>query len=592
MNTSTKHIVIGIIALLAGLAGGYFLFSGSDGPQAEASADETAPSTEQVWTCSMHPQIRQNEPGLCPICEMDLIPLAQNTSSDPLVLEMTSEAVKLAQVQTTVGGQQTTASEIRLTGKIQEDERLAASQAVHIPGRIEQLLVTFTGEQVRKGQQLAAVYSPELITAQRELLEALDFQDVNPGIAEAARRKLRYWKISKEAIRDIEENGEIRETFAIYSDVAGYVTRRNVSVGDYVKQGQVIFEIVDYSRLWVLFDAYEEDLARIHVGSRVRFTTPALPDRSFETRITFIDPAIDPQTRVASLRAEVSNTSGILKPEMFVRGTVSTRGRADAQLTVPKSAVLWTGKRSVVYVRLPDTQIPSFQYREVELGDATASGYVVLSGLEAGEEVVTYGNFAIDAAAQLNNQQSMMNKRVSVKGSPTGPPDYADAAPDAFKQQLEKLVEAYLGLKDALVATDPDAAADATGRFIAALGKVDMTLISGDAHLFWMRELEGLKEHAKAIAETDDVELQRRQFGFLSTLLIDTMRSFGTTGQKYFVQYCPMAFDNEGAGWISHEKQIRNPYFGDQMLKCGKVTDTLALHVGVSPAGSQFLHHH
>ena len=540
----------------------------------------------------MHPQIRQIEPGLCPICEMDLIPLSQNTSSDPLVLEMTTEAVKLAQVQTTVIGKQSTTSEIRLTGKIQEDERRVASQAAHIPGRIEQLLVTFTGEQVRKGQQLATVYSPDLITAQRELLEALSFQDVNPGIAEAARKKLRYWKISDEAIKDIEASGEVRETFGIYADAAGFVTKRMIAVGDYVRQGQVIFEIVDYNRLWVLFDAYEEDLARIRVGSRVRFTTPALPDQTFETRITFIDPAIHPQTRVAAVRAEVDNRAGLLKPEMFVRGTISSRAGSDARLTVPKSAVLWTGKRSVVYVKLPDTQIPSFQYREVDLGEASAGGYVVLGGLEAGEEVVTYGNFAIDAAAQLNNQQSMMNKLVNIKGAESGPPDYSESAPEAFKDQLEEVVISYLALKDAFVATDAQAAGSAAEGLLEALDKVDMNLLQGDAHAFWMRRAEGLSAHTEAIKTAEDVELQRRQFGFLSSALIETMQSFGTAGDTYYVQYCPMAFDNEGADWISHEEQIRNPYFGDQMLKCGKVTDTLRLHAGASPAGSRSLQHH
>ena len=150
----------------------------------------------------MHPQIKQNEPGDCPLCGMDLIPLEENTSNDPLVLEMTNEAVKLANIQTSIVGETAGQSgkTIRLSGKVQPDERLASSQVAHVPGRIEKLFVSFTGEQVNKGQKIATLYSPELITAQRELLEALKLQTLNPELVEAARNKLRYWKIENATI--------------------------------------------------------------------------------------------------------------------------------------------------------------------------------------------------------------------------------------------------------------------------------------------------------------------------------------------------------------------------------------------------------
>lgn len=579
---NAKIIIIALLAAVIGLGAGYLLFGGSP-EAAETTAgqhDHAGESSEEetIWTCSMHPQIRQNEPGLCPICEMELIPVDEAASDNPLVLEMTQTAVKLANVQTTVIGQMGSAEKThRLNGKIQADERQVASQVTHVPGRIEELFVTFTGEAVREGQKLARIYSPELVTAQRELLEALKIQDTNPRLAEAARQKMRYWRIPEATIDEIAETGEIQETVTVFAETSGVVTKRMVAVGDYIKEGDILFELVNLSRLWVLFDAYEDDLASIDVGDRVLFTTPAYPEQRFESRITFIDPVIDPITRVAQLRAEVYNRGGRLKPEMFVRGTVVAPISKGKGLLVPKTAVLWTGKRSVVYVKVPNTTVPSYEYREVVLGESLGESYIIHSGLEPGDEVVTNGAFSIDAAAQLNNQQSMMNRRVSIKGV-EGPevPDYKNTTPQEFKKQLRALLQPYIDLKDALVATDPKAAAEAAGRLAGQTDEVDMQLLEGDAHLYWMEQMRAIKAHASNIAGSNDVEEQREQFDFLSAVLIKTVEAFGAGSEDLYVQHCPMAFDDEGADWIALEEEVRNPYFGDRMLKCGTVERNLA----------------
>ena len=532
----------------------------------------------------MHPQIRQNEFGLCPICEMDLIPAGSNESDDPLVLQMTESAVKLANIQTTVAGSTQSGNSsvgktIRLSGKVQADERLASSQVAHVPGRIEKLYVTFTGEQVSVGQKLADIYSPDLITAQRELLEALKLQSVNPNLVEAARNKLRFWKISNNTITNIEMNGKVQETFPLLAAESGIVTNRRVSVGDYLKQGEPLFDLMNLKKVWVLFDAYEEDLANIKVGSRIEFTAPSFPKKTFKTSVTFIDPLINPKTRTASIRTEVNNSNGRLKPEMFVNGILksntSTKGKST--ISIPKTAVMWTGKRSVVYVKVPDTEIPSFQYREIEIGERLGDSYQVLGGLENGEEVVTYGSFTIDAAAQLNNQVSMMNKDVNLKKEEAdGVPNFQPETPTQFKEQLNALTNEYLQLKDAFVATDATTAQSAAQKFLAQLEKVDMKLVKGDAHVYWMEQLNALQSHGKKITELTDVEKQRKQFGFLSDALIMVIDAFGTEGKALYVQHCPMAFNNQGGDWIAQEEQIQNPYFGDKMMKCGVVKKELA----------------
>jgi len=582
MTSNTKIIITAVVAVAVGLGIGYLIFGNKTSTVVSAENHQhggevkSTSVEDQIWTCSMHPQIKQNEPGDCPLCGMDLIPLEANSSSDPLVLEMTNEAVKLANIQTTIIGEEVahTGKTIPLAGKVQADERLASSQVAHVPGRIEKLYVSFTGEPVNKGQQIATIYSPDLITAQRELLEAVKLFDLNPGLLEAARNKLRYWKIGDATIEAIEQNGTIQETFTVFADESGNVTNRRVAVGDYIKQGEPLFDLMNLQKVWVLFDAYEENLGSIKVGNTIEFTTPSVPNKTFKTKVTFIDPMINPNTRVTSIRTEINNQGGLLKPEMFVQGILQERASHKSQLSIPKSAVLWTGIRSVVYVKVPDMTIPSFKFKEIELGESLGNSYQVLSGLESGEEVVTYGSFTIDAAAQLNNQASMMNRDVMEKGSDHTKhlPDYTASTSIEFKQQLTMVSDAYLLLKDALVASDSELTVSTAQQVLGALSKVDMSLLKGDAHLYWMEQLTALQAHSKKITELTDVEAQRKQFNFFSQALINAIKVFGVGEDTLYVQHCPMADNNEGADWISDEKAIRNPYFGDKMMTCGLVT--------------------
>lgn len=578
-SITLKITLVALAAALLGLGAGYVLFGKNKTSAPAASADSMATDNgAQIWTCSMHPQIRQSEPGDCALCGMDLIPLSTQSSDDPLVLQMTAEAVKLANIQTTtVGGKmEGKAKVISLSGKIQADERLAATQVAHVPGRIEKLFVSFKGERVEKGQKIAAIYAPDLITAQRELLEALKLEALSPGLLAAARTKLRYWKIDPTVIAAIEASGEIQETFILYADATGIVTNRSVAVGDYLSKGEPLFELMNLDQVWAIFDAYEEDLARIAIGDQIEFTTPAIPNKTFKAKVSFIDPMIDAQTRVAAIRTEIRNTNGKLKPEMLVSGALQKRTKsASKHLTVPKSAVLWTGKSSVVYVKVPEMDIPSFQFRVIELGENLGDYYQVTSGLTVGEEIVTYGNFTLDAAAQLNNQASMMNQRVKVKKEATGlVPNFQALVPEKFKKRLHEIAESYLTLKDALVETNAATATQAAEDFLQVLAKGKVKLTSPDALEFWTLQRNILVENATEITRSTDVEAQREAFGLISESLIVALDAFGQVGGALYVQYCPMAFNNEGADWLAKEEAIQNPYFGDKMMRCGVVKKT------------------
>ncbi len=366
---------------------------------------------QQIWTCSMHPQIRMNKPGQCPICGMDLIPVQLATAEvDPDAVHMTEEAIRLAEVQTTVIGKQNAEKEVTLYGKVQADERRVKTQAAHVPGRIEELLISFTGEQVRKGQVIARIYSPSMITAQEELLQAKMLKPEQPALVEAAREKLRQWKLADNQIAAIEQSGKTQAIFDVTANVSGIVVSKRVNQGDYIQQGSALFEVADLSSVWVLFDAYESDLPWIKSGNSVAFTLQSVPGQKFSGKITFIDPVIDPATRVALVRVEASNPGGVLKPEMFANGVVtSALPKYNDGIVIPQSAVLWTGPRSVVYVKVSGSKEPEFKMREIELGPSLSNAYVVLSGLTEGEEIVTNGTFAVDASAQLAGKPSMMN---------------------------------------------------------------------------------------------------------------------------------------------------------------------------------------
>lgn len=342
---------------------------------------------------------------------MDLIPLVQSSTSesDSGAVHFTKESAALANVLTTKVSTQNPVKELRLYGKVQADERLLKNQVAYIPGRIEKLMVNFTGEMIAKGQPLALIYSPELVTAQQELLEAAKTKQSQAEIYEAAKEKLRQWKLTDKQIAEIENSGKVQANMEVESTASGIVTARKVNNGDYVSQGSVLYEVSDLSRVWILFDAYESDLPFLKKGDQVDFSIQALPGVAYSGTIMFIDPVIDPVNRVAKVRIEMSNPGAKLKPEMFATGIVkSNLNEFKDKLVIPGSAVLWTGKRSVVYVRQPGDD-PIFKLREIELGPQLGNSFVVTSGLMDGEEIVTEGAFSVDAAAQLEGKPSMMN---------------------------------------------------------------------------------------------------------------------------------------------------------------------------------------
>jgi Cu(I)/Ag(I) efflux system membrane fusion protein len=461
-----KIILVVIISFFAG----YFFRSPSQRP---AAGPAQGASQQQWWTCAMHPQIRQPKPGKCPICFMDLIPVEMEEAQVAArQIVFSEDALKLMEVQTTPVERKFVEAEIRMVGKVEYDESRVKEIAAWVPGRIDRLYVDFTGTLVRKGDHMVYLYSPQLLSAQAELLQAAKAAQESKGgeteflrqssmaTLEAAREKLRLLGLQKEQIEEIEKTGKTTDHLTIYAPLGGIVIAKYANAGDYVETGAKIYTIADLSQVWVKLDAYEQDLMWIRYGQQIEFTAEAYPGETFAGTISFIDPILNPATRTVKLRVDVDNLDGRLKPEMFVRAVVRTKVAAGGlvmeedmagkwicpmhpsvvktgpgicdicgmdlvtteslgyvtaaqvgqpPLVIPASAPLITGIRAVVYVRLAGKEKPTFEGREIVLGPRAGDYYLVKEGLAEGELVVTKGNFKIDASLQIQAKPSMMN---------------------------------------------------------------------------------------------------------------------------------------------------------------------------------------
>jgi len=587
-----KKYSIYIAILAAGLLLGW-LFFGRSNPNDTSSKQNTVTETTQMWTCAMHPQIMQPEAGDCPICGMDLIPA--ETSAQGLLanqFKLSENAMALANIQTSsVGNHQTEVNAIKLSGKIVENEDNSAIQPAHFNGRIEKLYVNSIGEKVVKGQAVAKIYAADLVAAQQELLTTYRLRASQPQLYQAVRNKFKNWKIQGAQLDAVLKTGEVTTSFTIYSHVSGVVTEISVSDGAHIMDGKPIFKVSNLASVWANFDVYEHQLSLFKKGQTIMVTTNAYPNKVYKATVDFIDPILNAQTRTVTLRAVLKNADGVFKPGMFVEGAIE--GVSDPKgesITIPASAILWTGERSVVYVKTNPSS-PVFEMREITLGQKIADQYQVLEGLQNGNEIVTNGTFTVDAAAQLQGKKSMMNRATgqtssgqqshSVRGDAASPASSKLImnkrlnVPKEFQDQLNSVFNAYINIKDAFVEEDSVNVVKASKILLKDLTKVDMKLLKDQsAHTQWMQLEKQIKISANALATMQEVAAKKDQFKQLSLQLINAVQVFGVN-KKVYVDFCPMADDNLGAYWLSQDKKISNPYFGGAMLSCGEVKQVI-----------------
>lgn len=588
---TTKGVISRIGFLFAGFILGLLvslLWSDNDpGDLARGEANAEPTSTSTVWTCSMHPQVRQPEPGLCPLCGMDLIALEKGGDAPgPTEVVLSERAKTLARINTTqVRRQKSAASGLRLLGRIEASETSMKSITAWTGGRIDRLHVKVTGQSVAKGQVIATLYSPEIYAAHQDLIvakrqvakmEGSGETTKNAAVRayEASKSRLRLLGVPDEEIAQMERADKPTKQIAIRTPFAGTVMERVATEGAYVGTGALLYKVADLSSLWVQLDAYEGDLPLIVRGQEVEIQVEGLPDDTFSGKIAFIDPVVDATRRTAQVRVEVSNKGRRLRPGMFVQAEVKTKDAGNVQqpLIIPSTAPLFTGRRAIVFVEEPGAQKPTYNARTVRLGPKTGDVYPVVAGLAEGERVVVKGAFTLDADLQIRGGQSMM----------AAPDDTAPQRSDPLislaageRKKLVPVLEAYLELQKQLAADDLEKAR-AAGEQLARLSKKTVLSNPQKAVEFWDELKKGVGHQAERLEKSDSMETARGLFETLSRHMISLLERLGNPlDSPVRLAFCPMAFGSKGAQWVQSGEVVDNSYFGHLMRTCGEIQQTI-----------------
>ena len=585
--------VLLVAALAAGAIWSEFFRSAGDRvynavarPAAAKGEAAEAEAKNQYYTCGMHPWVILPKPGDCPICHMKLVPLdpAKFTSEIAIDPVMTQNiGVRVAPV---IAGPVTRT--VRTVGAVDYNETLLADVNLKVSGWVEKLYINATGQAVEKGQPLLDIYSPDLYSAEEEYLVALkkkeshqasapsapaDVAAMDSELLESARKRLEFYDVSAEQVRELEKAGKAAKTLGLRSPLGGTVIAKNVFEGQKVDPGMSLLRIADLSKVWIMVTVYEYQLPFVEVGQKAVMTLPYVPGRAFEGKVTYIYPYLNPELRQVKVRLEFENPNLVLKPGMFA--TVELRRTvAENRPLVPREAVIDTGVRQVAFVSLGEGR---FEPREVKVGVESDGGMVeILEGLKPGENVVTSGQFLLDSEARLREALAKM-----VKGTPAVEPK-AEAAPgggelaplpQAAAKALAAILDAYFQIGSKLSGDTAEgiaAPARQAAEGIDALVKVEMP---GGPH-FWHahRETAQVRANALELAEAKDIEQTRDRYADLSAALRQLVMATGVPpsyGKDIHEFHCPMYREKTGGAiWLQPTGEVRNPYFGQRMLGC------------------------
>ena len=575
-------IALVVVALVVGFALGR---SPASEPEAADETHEGHDHAESAWTCSMHPQIQSPEPGACPICGMDLIPASEagGKELDDAQVELSARAKALARIRTTaVTSSAVTGDARELFGRVVQDEGSTRAVTSWISGRVDRLLVSTTGEKVRRGQTLATIYSPEVYAAHKDLLvgvaQLARLSDADPiakhsaeGQLESARQRLRLLGFTGAELAKMERAEKPWTQVSIRSRAAGVVHRRLVSQGEYVARGAQLLELTRLNKVWVELDAYESDLDRVEPGQEVTLRVDALPDETIVGTIAFVDHMLDARTRVTTLRVEVDNPGMKLKPGMYVRASMEPRLLEPGEpfpLVIPKSAPLHAGERSLVYVEVSSSAEGSiYEAREVVLGEAVGANRVVRAGLARGERVVTHGAFALDSDLQIRGKLSLMARGDDESRTGGAPMLELD---DADREALRPVLLGYLDVQEKL-ANDELAPALALARgWQGALAGVSLDAFA--ASEAWAPLSRRLTRDVDTIVEADSLTKAREAFSSATEVLDEALARFGNVlDEPIRKAYCPMANEDRGDHWYQRAEKVDNVYFGNEMRRCGEI---------------------
>jgi len=575
--------ILVVLAIAGAAFGGYYYATQKHG--GHAASGETSARKVSFYQSAMHPWIKSDKPGKCTICGMELTPVYEGEKGLESVagtVVLGSNSIQVIHVQTTPASKQPLTRAFRFAGTVDDDDSKHRVLSAYVKGRIDELFVNYIGAEVTEGQPLASIYSPMLLAAEREyvnLVRVAKSSEDAQRLLSAAKLRLTQYGLNEKQVAALSEKPADNIHTEILAPVSGTVVARKVYAGQYVMDGEMLFEIADFSKMWLLFDAYEQDLAWLKIGQEVEMTTPSVPNKVFKAAITFIDPNINMMTRSTKVRVEIPNpvieVDGVRRRELSHRLYAEARVKVDSApaLVVPRSAILMAeSSKAVLYV---DKGGNAYEQRAVKLGRAADGVWEILEGVKEGEAVVTQGNLLIDAQAQLNASAS------PAAGHDHGAANAKPAVPavtlPALTTEQSAAVTEYLKLADAITAAlaadnlaEFNTQASLTHTATPALGKAFaadspwrklIDPIEKSGHLTNAANLTGARKvfHPFSVAVVDLTQELRRQESAFKTL-------------KVF--RCPMTKDAfEGAprtaDWIQLSPTLRNPYFGAEMLECG-----------------------
>lgn len=414
------------------------------------------PPSADVWTCSMHPQIRLPQAGTCPICSMPLVPAGSSSTTESSMLELSEHARAMASVETVLVQRRPMQRAIRVVGKVQYNETTLANITTRVEGYVERLFVDYTGIEVKAGDHLVEIYSPDLVLAEQELLLALGSQQNAPLVA-SAKRKLLLWGLTPQQVEDLVRDKKVSDRITLFSPIRGTVTEKTVVQQAMVKPGEMLYRLANLESVWVYLDIYESELPWVQYGQTVTVESEAYPGRSLTGRVWFISPVLNDETRTVRVLLNIDNTDRTLKPGMYVSAVIRAELLADGNpaptglegqwscpmhplvnmprggqcpvckmnlvqipgtpaaahpaqkppLAVPVTAVLDSGVRKLVYVERTKGK---FAPVEIIAGPRTDDAYPVLSGLSEGDRVAVRGSFLLDSQSQIRGLPSLFYK--------------------------------------------------------------------------------------------------------------------------------------------------------------------------------------
>ena len=583
MNPKTFVLML-LAAALAG-AGGWFA---ARHRSADGSSAPTPASTERkilFYQSAMHPWIKSDQPGRCTICGMALTPVFEGEKGFDVgegITQLGSNSIQVIHVQSDAVQRRPLLRSLRVAGTIDDDDTRHRIVSAYIEGRIDKLAVNYVGAEVVAGQPLATFYSPILLAAEREYVTLLKRSSAASATTRAsehqlmlaaAAQRLKRLGASDPQIAALDQKGDTDLHTEILAPMTGTVVARQVYEGQYVKEGDKLFELADFSTMWFLFDAYERDLSWIKAGLKVEVTTPAVPGEVFLGAVVFIDPNLKEMTRSAKVRVELGNplveANGQKRRKLFHKlyADGAVKLEVPEVLAVPRSAVLSPGGQAVVYV---DKGGGSYEQRQIKLGRLGDEFWEVLDGLSEGERIVTSGNMLIDAQAQLNQSVNQTGGP-----APAAPRDKESGGPlnETQLKAAKEFLSAAAGVAQALSADNLDEfnqqavkVHTAMPALLNAFGPVEN----------WRPRLQKL-EAAGHLEKAADLKAARKEFLPFTASVVEFARKLRAEQPEFSsvkIYQCPMT-DKAVPGaakigqWIQAAGPLRNPFFGAEMLDCG-----------------------